>query len=397
MSIPRIKIQYLNGQLGTVGESADGLLALVCGGTAVSSTFTLETPYGLKCLADLDALGVTSANNPRLYKHVSDFYSEAEDGTKLVIYGVAKTLKMAKMCAKESGVCRDLILKENGALRGIIVARDPEGETPVVTEGLDSDVYDAMAAAQALAEWATTERYAPLFFLLEGRGYTATSSQKDLSGETCNRVAILVGDTSADTGGAAVGLMAGRIASVSVQRNIGRVQDGKLAATTMYIGSGKVDESDSIISTLYDKRYITPRKYIGRSGYFFADDNMCCLSTDDYAQLSSRRVIDKAYRIAYDTLLDMMLDELEVNEDGTLQTAVVKAWQQAVVNAIGKNMTAGGELSSSGENDNGCRCFIDETQNVVSTSKIVLSLKVRPHGYARYVDVNLGFLVTTNN
>lgn len=43
MILPRVKIQFLNGQLGTVGESADGLLALICGAAAVAGTFVLNT------------------------------------------------------------------------------------------------------------------------------------------------------------------------------------------------------------------------------------------------------------------------------------------------------------------------------------------------------------------
>ena len=91
----------------------------------------------------------------------------------------------------------------------------------------------------------------------------------------------------------------------------------------------------------------------------------------------------------------MLLDELEVNEDGTLQVGIVKSWQQTVENGINKQMTANGELCASADGE-GCKCFIDETQNVVSTSRVVVTLKVRPYGYARYVDVNLGFLVETN-
>ena len=106
-------------------------------------------------------------------------------------------------------------------------------------------------------------------------------------------------------------------------------------------------------------------------------------------------MIDKAYRTAYDTLLDTLLDELEVNEDGTLDTGVVKSWQQTVETAINRKMTANGELSS-GSDGEGCVCKIDETQNVLATSMVKVTLKVRPYGYARYVDVNLGFQVTTN-
>ena len=393
--LPRIKIQYMNGQLGTVGESPDGLFALVCSAVAVTSTFVLEKAYSVRSMDDLLALGVTEANNPRLYKQVQDFYNEAEDGTKLIIFGVAKTAKMTALCDKTSGLVRDLITSQNGALRGIFIARDDSSTSTTTTEGLDADVFTALPKAQQLAEWATTELYAPLFIILEGRNYTGTA-QKDLSQEKNNRVGIVIGDTVSGSVNACVGTMAGRLAMLPVQRNLGRVKDGSLFPTEMYIGAKKVDESGSVVEDLHDKRYIVPRKYVGRSGYFFADDNLACDPTDDYAQLAPRRVIDKVYRIAYDTLLDMMLDELDVNEDGTLQTGIIKSWQQTVESRVNREMTANGELSAS-EDGNGCVCFIDPKQNVLSTSKVVVTLKVRPFAYGRYIDVNLGFLVTQTN
>ncbi len=393
--LPRIKIQYMNGQLGTVGESPDGLFALVCSAVAVTSTFVLEKAYSVRSMDDLLALGVTEANNPRLYKQVQDFYNEAEDGTKLIIFGVAKTAKMTALCDKTSGLVRDLITSQNGALRGIFIARDDSSTSTTTTEGLDADVFTALPKAQQLAEWATTELYAPLFIILEGRNYTGTA-QKDLSQEKYNRVGIVIGDTVSGSVNACVGTMAGRLAMLPVQRNLGRVKDGSLFPTEMYIGAKKVDESGSVVEDLHDKRYIVPRKYVGRSGYFFADDNLACDPTDDYAQLAPRRVIDKAYRIAYDTLLDMMLDELDVNEDGTLQTGIIKSWQQTVESRVNREMTANGELSAS-EDGNGCVCFIDPKQNVLSTSKVEVTIKVRPFAYGRYIDVNLGFLVTQTN
>lgn len=381
----------MNGQLGTVGESPDGLFALVCSAVAVASTFTLEKAYSLWRMDDLQVLGVNAENNPRLYKQVKDFYNETGEGTRLIIYGVSKTAKMTALC-DISGPIRNLISSQNGILRGIFVARDDSSTAVTTTEGLDADVFTALPKAQQLAEWATDELFAPLFIILEGRHYTGTN-QKDLSKLAYNRVGILIGDTEAGSVNACIGTMAGRLAGLPVQRNLGRVKDGALFPTEMFIGTRKVDESDSVLAGLYDKCYIIPRKYVGRSGYFFADDNLACVPTDDYGHLALRRVIDKAYRIAYDTLLDMMLDELEVNTDGTLQTGVVKSWQQAVENRINREMTAAGELSASDEG-NGCVCFIDPSQNVLATSKVVATLKVRPFAYGRYIDVNLGFDVT---
>ena len=48
--LPRIKIQFLNGQLGIVGDSPDGLFALVCAAVAVAETFKLDTSYSIHSL-----------------------------------------------------------------------------------------------------------------------------------------------------------------------------------------------------------------------------------------------------------------------------------------------------------------------------------------------------------
>lgn len=394
MQLPRVKIQFLNGQLGTVGESADGLMALICGATAVG-TLTLNTAYEIKSPDDLAALGVTASNNATLYKHVREFFDEARSGTKLILYPVASSTKVTDLCdytKTTEGYARDLIIRKNGALRGIGIAGLNVNSTGASANGLDPDVFTALPKAQQLGEWATSELYAPLFFVLEGRHYDGTKELKDLTAEKYNRATVIIGDTESDSEGACVGTLLGRIASIPVQRNIGRVKDGSLFPLEMYVGSKKIEESGITISSIFEKGYIVPRKHVGRSGYYFADDQMACEPTDDYGHITNRRVIDKAYRIVYDTMLEELLDELELNEDGTLQHAVAKSWQQTLENAINRQMTANGELSAT--DGEGCQCYIDAKQNVVSTSRIEANLKVRPHGYSRYIDVNLGFLVT---
>lgn len=396
MQLPRVKIQFLNGQLGTVGESPDGLMALICGASVVSGKLELNTVYPVTSMDDLAALGVTEANNATLYKQVKEFYDEAESGTKLILYPVSANTKATLLCDYTNmveGFARDLITRQNGALRGIGVAGINTGSTSVSNDGLDSDVFTALPKAQQLAEWATSELYAPLFLVLEGRNYDASKELKDLTGEKYNRVAVVISDTVSDSKGACVGTLLGRIASIPVQRNIGRVKNGSLFPLEMYVGTKKIEESGSTISAIFEKGYIVPRKHVGRTGYYFSDDQMACDPTDDYAHLTNRRVIDKAYRICYDTMLDELLDEIDLNEDGTMQHAVVKSWQQTLENAINRKMTANGELSAT--DGEGCKVYINEKQNVVSTSRIELNLKVRPHGYARYIDVNIGFLVTT--
>lgn len=386
--LPRVKIAFLAGALGLVGESPDGLVALAVGAAQVSETFALGKPYTLRRTADLIPLGLSSANNPLLVRHVQDFYAEAPEGTELVIYGVPKSQTLTQLCNKQSGLIANLILQAGGRLRAVLLVRD--AEVGAATAGLEADVLTALPLAQQLAQWAAEDQYAPLVILLEGRGLS-TKTVKDLSSEACDRVGVVVGDTISDSHGACMGLLAGRIARTSVQRHIGRVQDGALASQKMYLAGSLIEEHVSLLEELHAKRYIYPRTYVGRTGYYLADDHLASAGTGDYAQLAHRRVIDKAYRIAYNTLLDYMLDEIELNPDGTMLAPVLKAWEAAVRTAINREMTARGELSPGA--DGGCRCRINPLQNVVATSRIEITLQVRPHGYARYIDVSLGFQV----
>ena len=392
MALPKITINYLNGLLGAVSDTEDGLLGIVVGATAVTDGFTLETPYLLTRFDDLTALGVTASNNAALYKVVEDFYKEAEEGTKVVVFGVNPATTKEALCNKNTGKVKDLINSQNGKLKAVVVCNN--GGSGTQTAGLANELYAAVPVAQELAEWATNTLYAPIFVIFDGQGYDASKTLTDMTAGDTNRVAIMLGDTVVNSTTSAVGLLAGRIAAIGVQRNVGRVKDGALAPSVMFIGNKKIEEANTVIADAYDKGYIIPRKYVGRAGYFFADDQMACDQTDDYAHIAYRRTIDKAYRIAYDTLLDYMLDEIEVNKDGTMQIAVIKSWQSAVEGAINRQMTANGELS--GGDEGGCECFINPTQNVLSSSKVKITLKVRPYGYARFIEVDLGFLVTNS-
>jgi hypothetical protein len=393
--LPRVKIVYENGALGAVSPSPDGLLGIVC--TAVATTkFELSKPYKLSSLDSLAALGVTEENNAALHKIIREFYAEAGAGTEVYVFGVADTVKMSDMLDVTKPYAKSLVEATNGTLRGIIVSRTPASSyTPTIATGLDSDVFVAIQKGEELATWATDVKLAPLFVMVEGYAYSGNAIDlKDLSQDSHNHVGVLIGDTVADSKNAAVGVLAGRIASIPVQRNIGRVKDGPVNAITLFVGANAAETAD--VSSIHDKSYITFRTFVGRSGYFFSDDVLASLPSDDYSHLTARRTIDKAYRIAYNALLDELLDEVPVNADGTLQAAMVKSWQGKVETAIANQMTANGELSadSTDARDKGVQCYIDYNQNVLSTSLIKVQLRVRPFGYARMIDVYLGFTTT---
>jgi hypothetical protein len=224
----------------------------------------------------------------------------------------------------------------------------------------------------------------PFRALIGGTSFngTATALTNFGSTGTNNRVSMLVGDTVTGPG-AALGLLMGRIASIPVQRKVSRVKTGALSNTTAYIATTKAEQYTDA-GSMHDKGYITFRTFPNKSGYYFTGDPTAVATTDDYALLCRGRVIDKAQTIAYATFVDEVDDEVPVNTDGTLSPGYTKYLEQKILNQINLIMTANREISSAA-------CFIDPAQNVISTNKVNVVLKITPVGYASDIEVQLGF------
>lgn len=407
--LPNVKIDFANGAIGASEPMDDGVTGLVCTAVAVTQTvngktenvFALNTPYLITKLDELVSKGITSDSsdsNATLYKAVKEFYDEAPDGSKLWIMGVADTVTLADIVDKTKDNAKKLLVAANGTIRTLAVKiKDKSAYTPTVTTGIDGTVRTAITNAQALAEWATETLFAPVMVLLEGRHYTGNAEtlvSNPVNTGNNNRVGVVIGDTVADSKGAAVGLLAGRIASIPVQRSVARVRTGSIVATTMYIGGVAAELGNP--ETINDCGFICPRTFVGKGGYFWSDDKLAAEASDDYSLIPRRRVADKAYRITYSTLINEVAEEISVTDDGKISAPVVKAIQTAVESAIVNNMTSRGNLGNdpSDPNDMGVECYINPDQNIVATSRLDVQVRIKPHGYSKYINVSLGFKVT---
>jgi len=394
--LAHVSIIYQNGLLGSTSPSDDGVVGMIASGAEVVNKMVLGTAYHLTKLDDLTTLGVTDAANDanaNIYRQVKEFYDEAPAGSKLWLMPVAASVTMTDICDKTKAYAKNLLVAANGAVNILVVAKtDPSGYTATVADGLDSDVYAAATKAQALADESADERYAPLFVILPGMHYSGTASDlKDLHSYTYNRVGIIIGDTKASSVEASVGLLAGRMAAIPVQRSIARVKDGTIAADSMYIGTVVAENGNPDV--INDKGFICPRTFVGKAGYFWNDDLLATAVTDDYALTPRRRVIDKAYRIAYRTLVEELGNDIAVTDDGKIPAAIAKNIQNEVERAIENEMTANGNLgvNPTDDNDTGVECYVDYNQNIVSSSTLNVQLRVKPYGYAKYINCYLGF------
>ena len=189
--LPRVKINFENGALGSVAPSEDGVIGLIVTGYAVTDFFELNKPYLITSYADLKKLGITGSeydSNKLIDKCVREIYSEAPNGTKVWLMGVSNITTQEDMC-DVNGVAKSLLVAARGAIN-ILVIKCETDTTIVTIDGIYTELPVAINKAQALAEWATTDLFAPCFVLLEGRGYTGDALQlAHLSERDDNRVA----------------------------------------------------------------------------------------------------------------------------------------------------------------------------------------------------------------
>ncbi len=101
-------------------------------------------------------------------------------------------------------------------------------------------------------------------------------------------------------------------------------------------------------------------------------------------------MIDKALVLTYLTYVEEIADEIEVDDEGKLNPALIKDLQGKVENAIELQMVAAGEASA-------VQAIIDPNQNILATGKLNILVRVRPVGYKNFIDVLLGFENPSNN
>lgn len=350
--LPYVKIDFKNGSLGGVEQMDDGVTLAIMPGLNLDVDIDCQTYEDFVERADTES------------QQVSAFFTEAGGKCRLIVSSLEPT---------EANI-KALLSAYAGEVRQVVV----DGATSAMLNTL-----------QAVGEWAANELYAPVMFFVSVGGVPP----KTLG---LNRVAVVDTVTSAQENGVALlWYAAGRSAQIPVQRSMARVKDGALTSTEFWYEEGG---EAKLVDNLYaegkhNNGFITVRTFQGKAGYYLSDDLMAAQASDDYALVPRRRTIDKAYRVAYKTLVEYIGDEIPVTADGTIPTAICKEIENNVERNIYSLMTVEGNLGvdTSNPNDKGVTCYVDPKQNVVATSRIDITLKVKPYGYTKYIEVKLGF------
>lgn len=389
MALPGVSITLNNSGLGLVALGEDGVIGFVFNGVAATS-LALGVSFQGFGLDEFESRGIDSAydttNSVKVWRQIKEFYDTSGDGAELWIMLVSQATNLTTILDKTTTNAKKLLDDAGGRIRILGVSRNPAGGyTPTTTANqIDLDVVNAITTGQALAD-DMQAAFRPVRIVIEGYAFTGTtSSLVNLKVMTKPNVAVLLGNTESGAR-SCIGLLLGRLAAIPVQRNPGRVKNGSLPILAAYIASATLESNESAATAIHDKGFITLRKYTGKAGYYFSDDPTCVAATNDYSSLARGRVIDKAIRIAYTTFVEEILDEVEIDPvTGYISAVKAKYYQSIIDNAVNLAMTANGEIS-------GFNSLVDPIQNVLSTGKICVDMRIVPVGYAKSIEVRLGF------
>jgi hypothetical protein len=402
---PSVTTIVTNSNLGLTGPSVNGT-AVVLVSCAAAPTAGFGTAFLVTSLEQVEAQFADEDNALVVEAFEKGFFAEASAGTKVYVLAMVNTTTIATMLAAANAE-KALNLAAGEARLLAAIRFHADDYTPTIANGFDNDVDAAVTAAQTLAaSWQTKSKGFRAF--IQGTGFTNATAAKDYSAATTRNVAIVVGSVD-DSTAAATLLALGRAAAVPPERNIGRIKSGSLniaAADAVKIASTVAElVSSADLDTLHDKKYITFEKNAIASGYVFNDDLTLTSATDDYNNIRFGRVIDNAERSAKRAYYEELKDEVNVDDDGRLDTVVEKALQAKIMMAIARDMpgqlatdkdgfpiietlvnpdpTEYADLYSKNEIDN-------PNLNIIQSETIYLFIFLRPKGCIKYINIYLG-------
>lgn len=141
--------------------------------------------------------------------------------------------------------------------------------------------------------------------------------------------------------------------------------------------------SKSALDSLDSKRHVFLRKHTNVSGTYFNDSHVAIAANSDYAYMENNRTICKAERLIYAAVIPSLLSPISFNSNGTMTDTSVAFFENIASQALDQ-MVRDSELSAK-------KVTVNPSQNVVSTSKLVMAVQLVINGTARNIEIGIGF------
>lgn len=170
-----------------------------------------------------------------------------------------------------------------------------------------------------------------------------------------------------------------RIMKNAVSRDPGAVADGPADASvvSLYRDERKTEALDAA-------RFTTMRTFVGRPGFYITNGKMMAGVGSDFAHVTNRQVMDVASRVAYEALFTYVNIDLLVDDAGNIVETEARRIEKKVLGLLRTALVTPGDASK-------VEFTLKRDGNILSTEKLIGKTRVRPKGYARFIENEIGF------
>jgi len=378
-----IKIVVGNSSFGSNPNVNANSILFVAGAVAVATgdiAFTLDTPFMLRSLSDLDAFDITEANNPKVYRQVKDFYAPKKglnnNGTVLWLVGMTTiTTTTVILSAVRATVLSGFEFRP----RNILIAQlNVFAGAPL-----------AVSAIQTAIDTLYEEGFTTVAIVGDCvRGDVASYTLPDLSTNEAPMVGVLV-VSDIQSAEACVGKVGGFMASLSVGTSIG---DGSLPAFADSMYMVDMTGVSTYVNTPCAKLTLAKAEEFGTKQYIFArtrppynglwlndgataEDSTTALSSLEMGRTLASLVDDLRY-----FLTPYLNTKIPVNKDGDIDAA----YKQALLNELRSKVIV--PYITSGDISDANVTLAAKDNDMVSTRTWKVSLSVLPSPTLRWID-----------
>lgn len=182
-----------------------------------------------------------------------------------------------------------------------------------------------------------------------------------------------------------------RAAAVLISTDLGRFPDGP------FLGSLEISHDERVNEVLDQHKIATARTYIGFPGFYPTHGRLKSPAGSDFVYWQYGRVMDVACRTVYEAQQPFLNTGVRVNSDGTINDKDAKKIEEFVSDALKAALSdpknaegTQGHVSRTAEDD-GFRYSIDRTNNVQTSFTLIGTVAVRPLGYVKFLNTQIGF------
>jgi len=364
--------------------SNDGITGFVFYNDTPPAGFTANEAKKVFSLAEAENLGIvdTSPTYEVDHYHVSEFFRINPSGSLWIgyfnvpagAYDFAEVTTMQRDFAKGEirmfGIYTPLVVFANTAVATLQTQLDLlNGDNTPATGYLCQDI----------------------------QGVADLSTLADLRTETSDDVRVIIAEDNAGTAATlaasksysitAMGSILGALSGAPVNQSPANPENYNLSGAEMTVpgyanGQSYREVGETASGALKDKAYTIVRDYLpGLSGTYVERIPATNAASSDFAFDENRRVVQKVQRLMVAAYTPKLNSVITLNEDGQLSDFAVSALQDIGQTQI-EAMQALGEISA-GET------LIDPSQDILSTSELVISVNVVPTGTAEFITINI--------